>query len=112
MFRNTRVAFDPGQARPRIGLVNLYVEQVRATGGFPYATFSRVLKPLHERAYFHLVYATRSPKGIEKFREVEKRVVTEQQVSARKSAARESRAQERSGRDGFWIGCSVERSAS
>jgi three-Cys-motif partner protein len=53
-------------------LVNLYVEQVRATGSFPYATFSRVLKPLHERAYFHLVYATRSAKGIEKFRDVEK----------------------------------------
>ena len=54
-------------------LVNLYVEQVRAAGGFPYATFSRVLKPLHDRAYFHLVYATRSPKGIEKFREVERK---------------------------------------
>ena len=71
-------------------LVNLYVEQVRATGCFPYATFSRVLKPLHERAYFHLVYATRSAKGIEKFRDVEKRVVREQQA-VRQKAQRENR---------------------
>lgn len=71
-------------------LVNLYVEQVRATGCFPYATFSRILKPLHDRAYFHLVYATRSPKGVEKFRDVEKKTVTEQQ-SVREKAQREHR---------------------
>lgn len=71
-------------------LVNLYVEQVRATGQFPYATYSRLLKPLQDRAYFHLVYATRSRKGIEKFRDVEKRVVTEQQ-KVRQKAQRENR---------------------
>ena len=71
-------------------LVNLYVEQVRVTGSFPYSTFSRVLKPLQDRAYFHLVYATRSPKGIEKFRDVEKKVATEQEV-VRQRAQREFR---------------------
>ena len=71
-------------------LVNLYVEQVRATGQFAYATSTRVLKPRHDRAYFHLVYATRSPKGIEKFRDVEKKVVTEQDA-VRDRAQRESR---------------------
>ncbi len=65
-------------------LVELYVDQVRATGGFRYATSSRVLKPLHDRAYFHLVYPTRSPKGIEKFREVEKKVVFEQELVRRR----------------------------
>jgi hypothetical protein len=68
----------------------LYVDQVKATGDFPYATFSRILKPLHDRAYFHLVYATRSPKGIEKFRDVERKVVTEQET-VREKAQREHR---------------------
>jgi three-Cys-motif partner protein len=54
-------------------LVNLYVAQVRKAGDFDYATFTRVLKPLQDRAYFHLVYATRNPKGISEFREVERR---------------------------------------
>ncbi len=71
-------------------LVNLYVDQVRATGGFPYATFTRVLKPLHDRAYFYLVYATRNAKGIEEFREVEKKVAKEQEV-VREKAQREHR---------------------
>lgn len=71
-------------------LVKLYVDQVRAAGNFDYATFTRILKPLHERAYFHLVYATRSGKGIEKFRDVEKKVAAEQEL-VRDRAQREYR---------------------
>jgi three-Cys-motif partner protein len=48
-------------------IIDLYAEQVRATGRFAYVTSTRILKPLQERAYFHLIYATRSPKGIEEF---------------------------------------------
>ena len=87
-------------------LVNLYVEQVRTAGCFPYATFSRILKPLHDRAYFHLVYATRSAKGIEQFREVEKKVVTEQQ-SVRQKAQREHR-ERKSGQAEIDFGADVQ----
>jgi three-Cys-motif partner protein len=80
-------------------LVNLYVEQVRATGGFPYVTSSRILKPLHDRAYFHLIYATRNPKGMEEFRNVERKVVTAQE-DIRATAQREHREQ-RSGQPEF-----------
>jgi hypothetical protein len=86
-------------------LVNLYVEQVRATGQFPYATFSRILKPLQDRAYYHLVYATRSPKGIEKFRDVEKKAVTEQEA-VRQRAQRENR-ESRSGQAEMDFGAGV-----
>lgn len=86
-------------------LVNLYVGQVRATGQFPYATFSRILKPLQDRAYYHLVYATRSPKGIEKFRDVEKRAVTEQEA-VRQRAQRENR-ESRSGQGEMDFGSDV-----
>ncbi len=70
--------------------VGLYIEQIRATGAFTYVTSTRILKPLHDRAYFHLIYATRNPKGILKFRDVEKRVFTEQE-SVRATAQREAR---------------------
>ena len=76
-------------------LVNLYVNQVRKTGEFAYATSTRILKPLHDRSYFHLIYATRNPKGIEKFRDVEKQVVSEQET-VRERAKREHR-EEKSG---------------
>lgn len=86
-------------------LVDLYVGQVRATGGFDYATSLRIFKPLQDRAYFHLVYATRNSKGIEKFREVEKKVVTEQEA-VRKRAQREHR-EDRSGQAEMDFGAGI-----
>jgi hypothetical protein len=53
-------------------------------------TSTRVLKPLSDRAYFHLVYATRSAKGILKFREIERRTLKEGEA-VRSTAKREFR---------------------
>jgi three-Cys-motif partner protein len=71
-------------------IVEFYIERVRAVGNYLYVTSTRILKPLHQRSYFHLIYATRSPKGIEKFRDVEKHVVTTQD-RVRGAAQREHR---------------------
>jgi hypothetical protein len=70
--------------------VELYKQQLRKTGRYTYVTSTRILKPLQDRAYFHLVYATRNPKGIIKFRDVEKQSVKEQDA-VRKTAQREHR---------------------
>jgi three-Cys-motif partner protein len=74
--------------------VDLYMQQVRSVGDFAYVTSSRILKPLSERAYFHLIYATRNPKGVVEFRKVEKKVV-EAQESVRATAQRQHREQRR-----------------
>jgi len=103
--RDWRLVRDTPDREPT--LVNLYVDQVRDTGGFAYATFSRILKPLHDRAYFHLVYATRSAKGIEKFRDVEKQVATEQEA-VRERAQREHANRSGPDRNGFSGGLSVQ----
>ncbi len=58
--------------------VDLYKEQLRTTGAYTFVTSTRILKPLHDRAYFYLIYATRNPKGILEFREVEKQTLKEQ----------------------------------
>jgi three-Cys-motif partner protein len=44
--------------------VHLYREQLRKTGPFNHATSTRILKPHQDRAYFHLIYATRSITGL------------------------------------------------
>jgi three-Cys-motif partner protein len=73
-------------------VIELYAEQIRASGRFAYVTSTKILKPLQRRAYFHLIYATRSPKGIEEFRDVERRpVMTQEEVRA--IAQREHRVQ-------------------
>lgn len=85
-----------------IEMINLYTREVRAIGRFPYVTSTRILKPLHERTYFHLIYATRSSKGIEEFRDVEKRLFTAQ-ARVRATAQRRHR-EERSGQPEFFFG--------
>lgn len=72
--------------------VELYKEQLRMTGEYPYVTSTRILKPRYDRAYFHLVYATRNPKGVLKFRDVEKQT-TKEQDAVRAIAQREHREQ-------------------
>lgn len=72
--------------------LDCYKEQLRTTGSYTYVTSTRILKPLHDRAYFHLVYGTRNPRGILKFREVEKQAVREQDM-VREAARREHREQ-------------------
>jgi hypothetical protein len=67
-----------------------YQQQLRASGSYEYVTSTRILKPHSDRAYFHLVYATRSSKGILKFRDVEKQTIAEQDV-IRTTAQREHR---------------------
>lgn len=67
-----------------------YKEQLRTVGAYPYVTSTRILKPLSDRAYFHLVYATRNPKGIIEFRRIEKQTVNEQDA-VRTTAQREHR---------------------
>ncbi len=90
---------DPDREAASVGL---YMEQLRRTGQFTYVTSTRILKPLHDRAYFHLIYATRNPKGIIKFRDVEKRVVAAQD-HVRNDAQRDNREQ-RSGQTELHFG--------
>lgn len=96
-WRNIREAPDRETAS-----VNLYTEQLCTAGSFTYATSTRILKPLHDRAYFHLVYATRNPKGILEFRNVEKKAVKAQQ-DVRDTAQREHR-EERTGQTELCFG--------
>ncbi len=70
--------------------LDCYKAQLRRVGSFSYVTSTRILKPLSNRAYFHLVYATRSAKGIVEFRRVEEKTVPEQDA-VRASAQREHR---------------------
>lgn len=60
-------------------ILNVYRDRLRKIGQFPHVTSTRILKPLAERSYFHLVYGTRHWKGLIEFRNVEKRVVDEQE---------------------------------
>lgn len=59
--------------------LRLYLQQLGRIGEFPHVTYTRVLKPLSDRTYFYLVYATRHLKGLIEFRAVERNALREQE---------------------------------
>jgi hypothetical protein len=69
-----RIANLQGDERER-ELVRCYSEAVRKAGNFPYVCTMPVLKSVNESFHFHMIYATRSPKGVEEFKKAEKDVV-------------------------------------
>jgi hypothetical protein len=54
-----------------IAILDVFMLRLKAIGRYPYVTYTAILKPLAERTYFHLVYATRHWRGLEEFRKVE-----------------------------------------
>lgn len=71
--------------------VALYSQNVRNVGNFPYVSAAVVLHPDTDRKYFHLIYATRNLKGIEVFKQAEKKAmaVMEQTRATAQSLRRE-----------------------
>jgi three-Cys-motif partner protein len=49
-----------------------YADQVARAGSFEYVCTTLVLKPHSDQTYYHLIYATRHPKGVEVFKQAER----------------------------------------
>lgn len=73
-----------GQDREDVAVAE-YRKQVAQTGHFNYTAAAMIMHPLFDRSRFHLIYATRNEKGIEVFKEAEKKAM-EQQERERASA--------------------------
>lgn len=63
-------------SRREDAVVIAYAEKLAEVGNFPYFSITIVPHPEKDRTHFHLIYATRHPKGIEVFKEAENAVVT------------------------------------
>jgi three-Cys-motif partner protein len=74
-------------------LVRLYMRNVKRAGRFEYLSAAIVFKPGIESTQFHLIYATRNAKGVEVFKNVEKRAMKEMD-SVRAAAKRRTETQE------------------
>jgi three-Cys-motif partner protein len=90
-FRDELVGLESKERED--AMVRRYMRSVRETGAFPYVCAAVVLHPEKDTAHFHLIYATRSLKGVEVFKEAEKaamRVMEEARAEAqqRKREAR------------------------
>jgi len=49
-----------------------YANQIGRAGNFPYVCTTVVLNPQQDRPHYHLIYATRHPKGVQVFKDAER----------------------------------------
>jgi three-Cys-motif partner protein len=75
--------------------VEEYARNVKQTGDFPYTCTAIVLHPEIDRTHFHLIYATRNPKGIEVFKEAERKAMEVQEKA--RAEAHQRRREARTG---------------
>jgi three-Cys-motif partner protein len=67
-----------------------YADQVARAGNFDYVCATLVLNPKRDQTYYHLIYSTRHPKGVEVFKQAE-RNASEFMALARADAQQRSR---------------------
>ncbi len=80
--------------------VQIYMENVKKTGRFDFACSAIVLHPEIDRTHFHLIYATRNVKGVEVFKDVERKAM-ELMEQARADAQQRKRVQKTQARELF-----------
>jgi three-Cys-motif partner protein len=61
--------------------VSEYARNVKQVGGFTSTCSAIILHPERDRTHFNLIYATRNPKGIEVFKEAEKKAMEVQELA-------------------------------
>jgi three-Cys-motif partner protein len=75
--------------------VSEYMRSLGRQGGYQYVLPAVVLHPEIDRTHFHLIYATRHPKGVEVFKDTEKGAMS--QMEQVRAAAQSRRREERTG---------------
>jgi three-Cys-motif partner protein len=73
-FKDRLQGLDDRQDRED-ALLQAYAANVKLTGGYSHSCAATVLYPGVDRTFFHLIYATRNRKGVEVFKDVERRAM-------------------------------------
>ena len=103
-----RVEGRVGRARED-AMVSAYADRIATVGGFSFVSSTVVLHPIRDRTHFHLVYATRSLKGLEVFKSAE-RAALKLTETIRADARRRER-EESSGQREFFGGADLPEKA-
>lgn len=76
--------------------IEAYAGRLASVGRYPYTCTTFVLQPTRDRTHFHLVYATRDVKGIQVFKDAERKslALSESIRSDAKRRARESKSKQ------------------
>lgn len=61
--------------------VEEYTRNAKSVGGFPFGCTAKILHPEIDRTHFNLIYLTRNLKGIEVFKDAEKKAMEVQEIA-------------------------------
>ncbi|MEQ1760903.1 MAG: three-Cys-motif partner protein TcmP [Vicinamibacterales bacterium] len=100
--QQTQASFERLFGRPGVGqrvvgtqgldrddvVVEEYSRSVKDKGNFTYVCTAIVLNPEQDRTHFHLIYATRHRKGVEVFKDAEKKAMKDQEAVRAAAEAR------------------------
>jgi three-Cys-motif partner protein len=94
-FKNRIVGLADPQDRED-AILQAYAENVKKIGGFSHTCAATALYPQVDRSYFHLIYGTRNRKGVDVFKDVERRAmkVMEESRAEAKQRRRVSKTQQ------------------
>jgi three-Cys-motif partner protein len=95
---SSEIAGLKGQERDEAA-VFAYAAEVKKAGGFDYICTTIVPNPLRHQAHFHLIYGTRNWRGVQKFKEAEKRAL--KFAGAARNQARERDRERRTNQPAF-----------
>jgi three-Cys-motif partner protein len=70
-------------------MVEEYIRQVKAAGNFPFVCYTPVFQAQINDIHFHLIYATRSDKGLGVFKKEERKAVEVMEIARAKAQQRE-----------------------
>lgn len=87
-------------------IVAAYTENVKKVGSFPHASSAIVLHPHKDRTHFNLIYATRDLRGIEVFKDAEKKAM--QVMEHAREVAQKREREERTGQTELGLSSEAE----
>ena len=82
-------------------LISEYSDMLKREGRFTHVLSAIVLHPEIDRTHFHLIYATRHPKGVEVFKEAEKSAM--QEMERLRASAQKRKREERTGQGELFL---------
>lgn len=59
-------------------ILSIYLNRLKKMGNYPFVTYTKILKPITEKSFFHLIYGTRNLEGLKVFKKIEEKLFKEQ----------------------------------
>ncbi len=79
-WRNELEIEKAGGKSDEEAILTIYLNRLKKIGNYPFVTYTKILKPITEKSFFHLIYGTRNLEGLRVFSKIAEKLFKEQTV--------------------------------